>query len=117
MLYDRTLPLYLRWSVYLYSGLISHDRLIHLSQPELLTGTLRENLDPFAQHDDATLNDALRASGLFSIQQTGQSGEISLDTRISSGGGNLSTGQRQIIALARAIVRQSKLLILDEGTC
>lgn len=41
---------------------------------------------------------------------------ITLDTPISSGGGNLSVGQRQILALARAIVRGSKLLILDEGT-
>ena len=43
-------------------------------------------------------------------------GRITLDSLIASGGGNLSVGQRQILALARAIVRQSKLLILDEGT-
>lgn len=43
-------------------------------------------------------------------------GRITLDSAISSGGGNLSVGQRQILALARAIVRGSKLLILDEGT-
>ena len=84
-------------------------------QPELMSGTLRQNLDPFSQHDDAVLNDALRAAGLFSLQSETDEGRITLDSQISSGGGNLSVGQRQILALARAIVRQSKLLILDEG--
>ena len=76
---------------------------------------MRQNLDPFSQYDDAVLNDALRAAGLFSLQNETDEGRITLDSPISSGGSNLSVGQRQILALARAIVRQSKLLILDEG--
>ena len=84
-------------------------------QPELLSGTLRRNLDPFDQHDDGILNSALRSAGLFSLQSESDEARLTLDSDISAGGNNLSVGQRQIIALARAIVRNSKLLILDEG--
>jgi len=80
-----------------------------------LAGTLRYNLDPFDEHDDATLNAALRSSGLYAASKAGET-RLNLDSNIASGGANVSVGQRQIIALARAIVRSSKLLILDEGS-
>ena len=86
------------------------------TQPAHFTiGTLRRNLDPFDQNDDLTLNNALRAAGLFSLQSESEEARLTLDSAIGNGGNNLSVGQRQIIALARAIVRNCKLLILDEG--
>ncbi|KAJ3824262.1 P-loop containing nucleoside triphosphate hydrolase protein [Lentinula raphanica] len=83
--------------------------------PELQSGTLRSNLDPFSEHDDSRLNDALRSAGSFALQSEDDSNRLGLDSEIRGGGSsNLSVGQRQIIALARAIVRRSKLLIFDE---
>ncbi|KAJ6579000.1 P-loop containing nucleoside triphosphate hydrolase protein [Mycena sp. CBHHK59/15] len=83
--------------------------------PELLNASLRRNLDPFELYDDQMLNDALRAAGLLSLQDQAQEDrKFTLDSSIANGGGNMSVGERQIVALAQALVHRSKILILDE---
>lgn len=77
--------------------------------PTLFSATLRYNLDPFEKCSDEQLWKALDR---VELKQTG----VSLDTSVSEGGGNFSAGQRQLICLARAIVRNNKVLVMDEAT-
>jgi ABC-type multidrug transport system fused ATPase/permease subunit len=87
--------------------------------PVLFSGTLRSNLDPFDQHNDIELWAALKRSHLIdeaSNEQQSVDDQITLDSVVTENGSNWSQGQRQLIALARALVKKSALIILDEAT-
>lgn len=92
--------------------------------PTVLSGTLRSTLDVFGEYDDADIYEALRRVHLIPSADTPAEAADAvnanvfrdLDSVVSEGGENFSTGEKQLLCMARAILKRTKVLVMDEAT-